>query len=250
MIKKFLNIEKELSQILELLSLLPNHLEISYLRGAFETLKKFDSLTIMLQRDGMPFVESREIFDLFLANFPDLAHYISSDALIIENEKFEKTVMKIARNMPLSDQEAAIVAPLLKEEYSVVEAQLHASGDEQLSSVMSESEVAYSELLQRKLKRQRMQVLEQEKPKSYIDLSMLPGTSVNCERLFSTAKFILSDTRKRTSPKLFEALLLLKVNRSFWNTSSVARAMGRTVNKGGNAVADDDNLDVLSDCIA
>ena len=41
------------------------------------------------------------------------------------------------------------------------------------------------------------------------------------------AKFILLDTRKRTSPKLFEALILLKVNRSFRNVFMVGKAMGR-----------------------
>ena len=61
----------------------------------------------------------------------------------------------------------------------------------------------------------------------YISLDVLPGTSVNCERLFSLAKFILLDTRKRTSPKLFEALILLKVNRSFRNVFMVGKAMGR-----------------------
>ena len=62
----------------------------------------------------------------------------------------------------------------------------------------------------------------------YIDLEMLPGTSVNFERLFLAAKFILSNTRKRTSPTLFEALLLLKVNSSYWNVYSVGQAIGRS----------------------
>jgi hypothetical protein len=56
---------------------------------------------------------------------------------------------------------------------------------------------------------------------------MLPGTSVNYyKRLFSQAKFILSDTRKRTNAMLFEALLLLKVNASFWDVFFVGQAMG------------------------
>ena len=55
-VERFLNIEKELSLVVELLSLLPNHLEIAYLRDAFESLKMFDSITVMLQREGMSFV--------------------------------------------------------------------------------------------------------------------------------------------------------------------------------------------------
>jgi hypothetical protein len=48
----------------------------------------------------------------------------------------------------------------------------------------------------------------------YVNIEVIPGTSVNCERLFSLAKHILTDTRKNTSPVLFEALLFLKVNRT------------------------------------
>ena len=58
---------------------------------------------------------------------------------------------------------------------------------------------------------------------------MIPGTSVNCERLFSLAKHILKDARKRTTPILLEALLFLKVlNYDLWDAYSVGKAMGRT----------------------
>ena len=62
----------------------------------------------------------------------------------------------------------------------------------------------------------------------YINLDILCGTSVSCERLFSAAKHILTDTRKSTSPAVFESILLLKVNRKEWDVNSVGRAMGQT----------------------
>jgi hypothetical protein len=46
----------------------------------------------------------------------------------------------------------------------------------------------------------------------YVNLDVLCGTLVECERLFLVAKNILTDTRKGTSPAVFQALLLLKVN--------------------------------------
>ena len=110
----------------------------------------------------------------------------------------------------------------------------------------NEDEISYSEELQQKLKRQRTEV-QADEAKSYINLDALPGTSVNCERLFSAAKFILSDTRKRTSPKLFEALFLLKVNRNKWNSVAVGKAMGRTVD--GNVVSKEEKLDMQNDCL-
>jgi hypothetical protein len=245
MVHRFLNIEKELSLVVELLSLLPNHLEIAYLRNAFETLKKFDSITVMLQREGMSFVESREIFDLFLKDFPDFANYISDEAMIVENELFEKAVMRLARGFPLSEEQEAFLFPLLKEQCAEPDTPASASADADEGSNVDA--LSYSEELQRKLKRQKLEQMQAEKPKLYVDLSLIPGTSVNCERLFSAAKFILSDTRKRTSPKLFEALLLLKVNKKYWNALSVSKAM----RKNGNIdsiISEEDALDIQNDC--
>jgi hypothetical protein len=111
----------------------------------------------------------------------------------------------------LSDEQEAFLVPLLKEAYPAADELVQ---DEQGLSNVDNQNVSYLEEVQQKLKRQRIEQLQAEKAKVYIDLSIVPGTSVNCKQLFSTAKFILSNTRKQTSPKLFEALLLLKVNRN------------------------------------
>jgi hypothetical protein len=103
MMDRFLEIKKHLSEFKGLLSLLPNHLEVDILSRGFNTMEKFDNATVMLQRDGMSFVELREIFDLFLKDYPDFEHYVGDDALIIENETFKKAVLQISRGMPLSD---------------------------------------------------------------------------------------------------------------------------------------------------
>ncbi len=55
----------------------------------------------------------------------------------------------------------------------------------------------------------------------YINVEVIPGTSVNCERLLSLAKnHILTNTRKNTMPALFEVLIFLKVNRSLWDAGT------------------------------
>ncbi len=59
----------------------------------------------MLQRDGMTFVESREIFDLFVKAYPEFKHCIADDAAIVEDIVFESAIMKIARGLPLSEEE-------------------------------------------------------------------------------------------------------------------------------------------------
>ncbi len=72
--------------------------------NAFESLKKVDSITLMLQREGMSYVESREIFDLFSKDFPAVAYFIGEDALIEDNNLFEKAVMIIACSLPPSEE--------------------------------------------------------------------------------------------------------------------------------------------------
>ena len=223
MIERFLKMQTELSSIVDLLSLLPNHLEVDYLTRAFASMKKFDSVTVMLQRSGMTFVEARELFDLFLKDYPDFQHHIGDEAAIIENTVFEMAVMNISRGLPLSEEQRTAATPLVRPDDQQVDDRVSLNDDDD-DDEQSES---YSQALQRKLKLQRKDA-GAEQAEVYVNLDMLPGTSVNCERLFSTAKFILSDTRKRTSPTLFEALLLLKVNSGFWNVFSVSKAMART----------------------
>jgi hypothetical protein len=224
MIARFFKIQRELTGIIELLSLLPNHLEVAVLSKAFVSLKKFNSVTIMLQHDGMTFVESREIFDLFLKDHPDFEHYIASDALIVENGTFETAVMQISRGVTLSENQRRAALPLLRPTDEETPTNEDDVADD---DILNQHDLSYSEELQRKRKRQK-RVAATERPDVYVNLDMLPGTSVNCERLFSQAKFILSDTRKRTNPTLFEALLLLKINASYWNVFSVSQAMGRS----------------------
>ena len=183
-----------------------------------------------------------------MTDYPDFAHYISDEARIVESELFEKAVMRLARGLSLSDEQEALLVPLLKQECPAVDDAVVLDEQGGLLNVDNRN-VSYSEELQRKLKRQRIEQSQAEKAKAYIDRNIVPGTSVNCERRFSAAKFILSDTRKCTSPKLFEALLL-KINRIYWNTLSVGKAMGKTVDDGGNIVSEEDRLDMLSDCLA
>jgi hypothetical protein len=45
-----------------------------------------------------------------LTEYPNFAHYISDNALIVENELSKKAVMRIAHSLPLSDEQEALVA--------------------------------------------------------------------------------------------------------------------------------------------
>jgi hypothetical protein len=117
---------------------------------------------------------------------------LSSDALIVENELFEKAVMRIARSLPLSEEQEALVVPLIKEESPPVEpVEASSSTSKEHGAHNNEDEISYSEELQRKLKGQRTEV-QADKAKSYINLdALLPETSVNCFYVFVIDEWLL-----------------------------------------------------------
>ena len=91
MIDRYLRIQNEQSSVVDLLSLLPNHLEVDFLTRAHTSMKQFfDSVTLMLQRDGMTFVESRQIFDLFLKDFPDFTTTLATLLLLLKIKYLKK----------------------------------------------------------------------------------------------------------------------------------------------------------------
>ena len=45
------------------------------------------------------------------------------------------------------------------------------------------------------------------------------------ERLWSLAKFVLTDERSRMTPQLFESIMFLKVNKDWWGQFEVIEAM-------------------------
>jgi hypothetical protein len=238
MVSRFLKIQQQLSCVSELLAIFPSHVEMDHLSRTYETLKKFDEVTIMLQKDGITFVRVREIFDEVLLDFPELSTHLADDADIVKNPIFEKAIVRISKGLKLTDEQRIEAVRLLKSEPHLLEttSDSQEGSSEESGAGGTPVQERYSETLERRLKRQK--TLEIETSDIYCNLDMLPGTSVNCERMFSLAKHILTDTRKRTSAPLFEALLLLKVNRQMWNEHSVGRAMGRSADYNDN---DDDD---------
>ena len=65
---------------------------------------------------------------------------------------------------------------------------------------------SYAVRVVKRLKQEERQTMKRDHS---ANLDVIPGISVNCERLFSLVKHILTDTRKRTTPILFEAFLFL-----------------------------------------
>eukprot|EP00171_Calliarthron_tuberculosum_P023569 IDg23569t1 len=59
----------------------------------------------------------------------------------------------------------------------------------------------------------------------YRNCGFIVGSAAEVERLWSVAKFILSDYRMATTPELFESLIFLKINAKFWDVRLVSEAV-------------------------
>ncbi len=65
----------------------------------------------------------------------------------------------------------------------------------------------------------------------YIKCDFILGSAAEVERLWSKAKHLLLDHRKRTSPALVEALLFLNTNMEYWDGQTVRIVMAAARSK-------------------
>ena len=59
----------------------------------------------------------------------------------------------------------------------------------------------------------------------YMSAGFVLGSSAEVQRLWSTAKYVLTEERSKLKPLLFEAILFLKYNQRFWGDQLVAEAI-------------------------
>ena len=75
-----------------------------------------------------------------------------------------------------------------------------------------------------RMKKRKAGVLESSRLSPYINVNFICGSAAEVERLWSIAKYILSNTRSRLTPNLFQALMFLKINQEYWDCRSVQQA--------------------------
>ena len=75
--------------------------------------------------------------------------------------------------------------------------------------------LSYEDRAKEFAKRRRMN--DDCKIEDYEDTSWVPGTSNQCERLFSKSRLILTDYRASMKPETFEMILMLKQNVNLWS---------------------------------
>ena len=74
------------------------------------------------------------------------------------------------------------------------------------------------------MKKRKAGELESNTVSPYMNVDFIFGSAAEVERLWLIAKYILSNTRSRMTPHLFQALIFLKVNHEYWDCHSVQQA--------------------------
>ena len=116
MVSRFLKIQQHLSTIVDLLAIFPTHIEMDILARAHVVMKKFNEVTVMLQKENISFLRVREIFDEVLRDFPRFDTHLGTDASIVQSPAFEKAVVRISKGLPQSEEQQTAVALFLETE--------------------------------------------------------------------------------------------------------------------------------------
>lgn len=72
----------------------------------------------------------------------------------------------------------------------------------------------------------------------YVNLDFVLGSAAEVERLWSLAKYVLTNQRKSMTPLMFEAFMFLKINETFWSEALVIEAYQNARSKKKSARID------------
>ena len=146
---------------------------------------------------------------------------------------FGSGVVKIQRNQvaDLTDEEKEAVSSLLKPNCNIV--------DEVIGGRNNDDYDSFDELDNQENVARRYGPNQEDL--RYVNCDFIFGSCAEVERLWSIAKFILTDERKgKMSPVVFEAILYLKMNERFWDLNDITAAdhQRQRVNSRANSEAD------------
>ena len=138
--------------------------------------------------------------------------YITPDSSKLPDPSFVSGVVKIQENNQglMSPEEKEACKDLLLEE------------DEQNSSQSSQPSLA-QRMIER-MKKRKAGVMENNLGSPFKNCDFICGSAAEVERLWSIAKHVLTNTRSRLTPVMFETLIFSKVNEDYWDLATVQSA--------------------------
>ena len=85
-------------------------------------------------------------------------------------------------------------------------------------------QTSLADRMRERIRKRKAGVLEVNLSSPYKNVDFICGSAVEVERLWSLTKNVLTNSRSRLTPVLFETLLFLKVNEGYWDIHSVQHA--------------------------
>ena len=193
-------------------------------------LEDIDCVTKMLQTKGISLSYSQELLsdlrgDIVEATLPQhRLHgcglggvYIAENSEKLVSRHFHSGVIKIQTNMTatmtVAEKTACATLKVM---------------DTNARNEMLSNDSANLSFVERQAKKQRLRLRLVDD--SWANCDFILGSAAEVERLWSLAENILTDGRMSITPLMLETILFLKVNRRFWDATSVSRAMNDVVN--------------------
>jgi hypothetical protein len=172
-----------------------------------------NQVTLKLQEEAITMLEIRILFDFVILKFPSMGKYLADNAHIVKNPDFENGLVKLQKKQLLNGDEQEAIKSFAID----VIPQKHIDSNEEEDFVSQAFKKAKHGgfLTSGSLK------IEAE----YMDTSFVPRTSNICERFFSKSKLVYTDLRKSMDFETLETILFLKVNSTYWNESTVSKAL-------------------------
>lgn len=146
--------------------------------------------------------------------------HITRDSPKITHPHFVTGVIKIQTNKH---------AMLTIEEKEACESLLAEDGNEG-DPQPTNQRLSLADKMKDRIKKRKAGVIEGDLTSPYKNVDFICGSAAEVERLWSVAKYILTDNRSRMTPAMFESLLFLKTNEEYWDMSMVMEAYTRVRN--------------------
>ena len=191
-------------------------------------MKKFNDITVYLQRADLTVLDARAIFDRIVAEYPAMVHHLGGDATLVRNRPFDKGIVLIMKGDEIS-----------MNQYHKDECQrlLKPADDEVV--IVQPNVINFAENCVQQHKKSK------NDPKSdYVNLDFINPTSNICERLFSQSKLTYSSQRKAMLSSTLENTLFLRSNQELWSGRTVMDCHTKIVNDNNN---NDDGIPVQND---
>ena len=174
-------------------------------------LESLNSVTKELLKDATSMIDTRALFDLVIEDFPETDNLLAPRAPIVHDPFFESGIAKVEGNnqTAMSSEEKRVVRKVLLSEQEVTD---------------DNDEICLS-FAERLLKRRKKEDLGGFR--IYKNTNYLLPTSNICDRIFSSAGYLLNDRRRALTLANLESQFFLHINQDLWSASDINRLILR-----------------------